>query len=91
MDKRVPSFVAFLLLVTAVAGYGRYAQAQEPASDFFEEIEVNVVNVEVFVTDKKGNPVTDLTAEDFEILEDGKPVTITNFYASRGVATSRAD
>jgi VWFA-related protein len=57
--------------------------AQEPAEEetFSEAIEVSVVNLDVFVSDKKGKPLADLRQEDFEILEDGKPVEITNFYA----------
>ena len=34
---------------------------------------INTVRVDVIVTDRQGNPVTDLTLEDFEISEDGKP------------------
>ncbi len=63
--------------------------AQDPAAgeSFKESIEVSVVNLDVFVTDKKGQPVTGLRKEDFEVLEDGKPVEISNFYAeSRGSA-----
>jgi VWFA-related protein len=37
---------------------------------------VDVIQVDVIVTDKQGNPVTDLTADDFEILEEGTPQTI---------------
>ncbi len=55
--------------------------AAEGESAFFETVDVTVVNVEVFVTDKKGNPITGLGRDDFEILEDGRPVAITNFYA----------
>lgn len=51
------------------------------AGDFFESIDVSVVNVDVYVTDKKGNRVNGLSREDFEILEDRKPMAITNFYA----------
>ena len=49
-----------------------------------ESIEVRVVNVDVVVTDRDGKPVTGLTSKDFEILEDKKPQTITNFYEVRG-------
>src|ERR1043165_8442066 len=45
-----------------------------------ESIEVKVANVDVVVTDRTGNPVTGLTKNDFELLENGKPQTITNFY-----------
>jgi VWFA-related protein len=41
-------------------------------------ITTNLVQVDVSVT-KHGKPVTDLQPEDFEIFEDGKPQTITNF------------
>jgi VWFA-related protein len=63
--------------------------AGEPpaAQSFKESIEVSVVNLDVYVTDKKGQPVSGLKKEDFQILEDGKPVEISNFYAeSRGTA-----
>src|SRR5205085_7981979 len=45
-----------------------------------ESIEVRVTNVDVIVTDRAGNPVHGLTKDDFELLENGKPQTITNFY-----------
>lgn len=56
--------------------------ANESGTDdlFFETVEVNLVNVEVYVTDKKGEPIKGLTKDDFEILEDKRPVKITNFY-----------
>jgi len=62
--------------------------AQEPAPEesFAESIEVSVVNLDVFVTDRKGQPLTGLKREDFEVFEDGKPVEITNFYAESGTA-----
>jgi VWFA-related protein len=52
-----------------------------PSTRVTESIQVNVVNLDVFVTDKNGQPMTGLAKEDFEILEDNKPVQITNFYA----------
>ena len=33
---------------------------------------INTVRVDVIVTDRQGNPVTDLKLEDFDIQEDGK-------------------
>ena len=50
-----------------------------PASTAVIRINVNLVQVDAVVTDSKGKPVTDLKAEDFEILQDGKPQMITNF------------
>src|SRR5258707_1707763 len=51
-------------------------------------ITANLVQVDAVVT-KNGKPVTDLKPEDFEIFEDGKPQTITNFsYISNVPATA---
>ncbi|MCM2269240.1 MAG: VWA domain-containing protein, partial [Thermoanaerobaculia bacterium] len=81
---RVPSLSLAALLATAAA-----LPAQEPpAARFGETVDVRVVNVEVVVTDREGNPVTGLTRADFELRVDGRPVEISNFYAGeRGVTT----
>jgi hypothetical protein len=42
-------------------------------------ITVNLVQVDAVVADSNGHQVTNLRPEDFEILEDGHPQTITNF------------
>ncbi|MBI3402569.1 MAG: VWA domain-containing protein [Acidobacteria bacterium] len=42
---------------------------------------IDLVNLGVTVTDKKGNLVTDLKAEDFEIGEDGRRQTVRYFSA----------
>ena len=70
------------------------AAAQESADTsgeepFFDIVDVNVVNVEVVVTEKDGTPILDLQKEDFEIYEDGRQVPITNFYAVRGEREER--
>jgi Ca-activated chloride channel family protein len=50
---------------------------------FSEEIEVNLVELPVMVTDRGGLPVTGLKQADFAVLENGKPQKITSFnYAS---------
>ena len=40
---------------------------------------INYVRVDVFVTDKGGQPVLDLTKDDFTLAEDNKPQTIDAF------------
>jgi VWFA-related protein len=49
-----------------------------------ESVEVSVTNIEIVVTDSKGNRVQGLTRDDFQVLQDGIPQTITNFYAVTG-------
>jgi Ca-activated chloride channel family protein len=40
---------------------------------------VDLVHFSVIVTDKAGSPITGLTREDFEVVEEGKPQTISYF------------
>jgi VWFA-related protein len=39
----------------------------------------NLVRVDVSVADVQGSPILDLTQQDFEVFEDGKPQTIESF------------
>ncbi len=71
-----------------------WARSQEVTTEdeetgYFEEIAVEIVNVEVYVTDRDGKPVEGLTLEDFEVFEDKGPVELINFYSvSKGRPTS---
>jgi VWFA-related protein len=75
------------VLTTGAAGAQRAGKAAEEqkskdgSGEFFDVVNVSVVNVDVYVTDKKGNRINGLTRNDFEVYEDGRPVAITNFYA----------
>ncbi len=40
---------------------------------------INFVRVDVIVTDRQGNPVADLTKDDFEVLEDNKRQAVETF------------
>jgi len=53
----------------------------EGAPELSFPAEIQQVVVDVVVTDKKGNPITGLTAADFALTEDGKPQPITSFEA----------
>jgi VWFA-related protein len=59
-------------------------ESQKPIPPVSERVEVAVTNVEVVVTDSKGNRVPGLTRDDFEVYQDGIPQKITNFYAVAG-------
>ncbi|MCK5375891.1 MAG: VWA domain-containing protein [Acidobacteria bacterium] len=56
--------------------------AETPSATFFEPLRVPLVNVEVVVTDRDGEPISGLSEQDFEVLEDGEPVAITHFFAA---------
>jgi VWFA-related protein len=72
-------------LLTAVVSSVFLVALSVSAQDFGQmpplttQVEVHVVNVDVTVTDRHGNPVLDLTKADFEVLEDGHPQKVTNF------------
>ncbi|MBD0373627.1 MAG: VWA domain-containing protein [Pyrinomonadaceae bacterium] len=55
-------------------------QGVQPADeDAVVRITTNLIQVDAVVTDSKGRIVTSLKPEDFELLVNGKPQTITNF------------
>jgi len=50
-----------------------------PASGPVLHVSTRLVDVAAVVLDKRGNPVTDLKKEDFEVFEDGKRQRIRLF------------
>ena len=82
---RLSFFLGILLLIPT----GLYAQsATQPTdsnqsqvvhSDEVLRTNTRLVVVDVVATDSKGQPVPDLKASDFTILEDGKPQKISGF------------
>jgi len=78
----------FVCVLTWLGGGAAIAQSERsPSADeaqpeeFFEVIDVDLVNIDVWVTDRNGNPIGGLTKEDFIVLRDKKPIEISNFYA----------
>ena len=61
--------------VAAAIGLVTTAHTQQPTF----RTTVNSVDVDVTVSDERGTFVTGLTADDFEVLEDGKPQQIQTF------------
>jgi VWFA-related protein len=55
------------------------AQERPPAAPPVFRATTELVQVDAVVTDKDGRYVTDLTADDFEIVEDGEKRPISNF------------
>ncbi len=67
---------SFLSLLLTVA-IGLQAVSQE--QDDVIRVRSNEVRLDVVVKDKKGRPIRDLKAADFEILEDGVSQKIESF------------
>src|ERR1041384_1763463 len=64
-----------LFAVLVAAGFaGGFPDPQPPGPPPLTfRAEANLVEVDAFVSDATGKPVTDLQARDFQLLEDGKP------------------
>lgn len=91
--SRVLRSIALGALFAAVLSFGGQAQQAQPAAGapnpqgtqqpsggtpIFRG-GIDIVRVDVIVTDKAGNPVTDLKQSDFEIVENGQAQTIDSF------------
>ena len=74
--------------VLVVATLLSTALVRASAQQVVFRVETDLVSFGVTVTDNRGSFVTDLTGDDFEILEDGKPQTLKYFI--RGHETEEA-
>lgn len=80
--RRMALLVA-LLPVAVVSLNAQTAAPTPPADQPAIKSHVRVVLVDVVVTRDKGEPVPDLRKEDFQIIEDGKPQSISYFEEHR--------
>ncbi|MDP9193673.1 MAG: VWA domain-containing protein [Acidobacteriota bacterium] len=81
-----------LIVATAMAApllAQRKIAADPQQQPLTEVIDVRVIDFDVVVTDKRGNFVSGLTKEDFEILENGVPKPLSNFYEINDGAPKR--
>ena len=72
--------IARTLVVGLLCTTTAIAQPAPPLPKITETIDVRLINIDVVVTDRKGNPITGLTKDDFTLYENGVPKTITNFF-----------
>jgi VWFA-related protein len=70
-----------ILIAALTTGPLLAQQKTQPAElpKLVENIDVHVIGVDVVVTDKKGNPITGLTKDDFRVFENGEEKAISNF------------
>ena len=82
-NKTFLPLLLFLCILMPALGQDKptpQSQPQQTADDKDDVVKIttNLVQVDVVVT-KDGKPVTNLTADDFEIFQDGRRQTITSF------------
>jgi VWFA-related protein len=87
--------VAVGVTVEGQAPQGQPAQRQPAQDDVIGETprfqaQVEYVEVDVLVTDAQGKLIRDLTKDDFQVFEDGKRQTISNF-SMVNIPLERAD
>ncbi len=81
-------WIAYCLAGLAALGAVGASADEEIWKTIFSGItEVNVVNVDVVVTDRDGRPVTGLSKEDFELFDGDHKQEISNFFAVEDGAT----
>jgi VWFA-related protein len=69
-------------LVSVVSPEARQTPPQDPPVDQTAQtfrLRIDSVSVDVIVLDREGNPVRDLTPDEFEVREAGKPQAIESF------------
>jgi VWFA-related protein len=82
MAKHSMSVPFFSVFIIGCLGFGlliniRGQQVENPDKDFVIRVGVEEVRLDAVVVDKKGHQITDLTADDFEIYQDGHPQKVT--------------
>jgi VWFA-related protein len=72
------------VIAASVVSVALAQQAPAPSTETGQppltfRVEANFVEVDAFVSDASGKPVTDLRATDFQVLEDGQPQMVSAF------------
>jgi Ca-activated chloride channel family protein len=75
--------VSGIIYLTAVAELDDGSHAEDVrflnTPEYFDEVEVNLVELYTTVTDRSGQLIRDLSIEEFEVLEDGRKQRLTKF------------
>jgi VWFA-related protein len=84
----MPRLIAVFAILALASAQTQAPQSFQQNPDNVIRITVNLVQLDAVVTDSKDRPVTNLKKEDFILLQDGKPQTITYFaYVNTGGET----
>lgn len=83
--------LCFVCLGRPAAAQTEASPALAPQEGGSESVDVEVVNVEVYVTDADGRTVDGLTRDDFRLFVDHDPVEPTNFFRAAGRGSAGTD
>jgi VWFA-related protein len=96
MMMKKPTLLALLTVLAAASAAHAQAPAPsaapspEPSPGAAFPAQIELVTVDVVVTDKKGNAITGLTQADFQITEDDRPQSIASFESVQVPTTASA-
>lgn len=80
MKKAIFALIFFLFFYSYIVFlYSEITQEEKNQKTLQHEAAVTLKLIQVYVTDKEGNPVTDLKKEDFKLWDNEKQQTITDF------------
>jgi VWFA-related protein len=82
--NRIVATILAVLLAAPMVAQSRRGEQEPELPRLVENIDVRVIDVDVIVTDRRGNFVPGLTKDDFTILENGVAKPITNFFEVEG-------
>lgn len=85
------SLLTFLFFLQNLLAQTPQPTQTPPEDEDVVKISTTLIQMDVVVTDKKGNQITDLKPEDFEIYENGKKQIITNFSYIETSSTTNAE
>jgi VWFA-related protein len=71
------------IVAVGLTAAGQEVEKEEPVGGlaFVDEVQVTVVNLDVFVRDREGRPVIGLSEEDFRLRQDGTQRNLSHFAA----------
>jgi VWFA-related protein len=80
MSARIAAAVTAAALLLPLTATAQQKKPQGEPQRLVETMDVRVINIDVVVTDRKGNVIHGLKKSDFEIVENGIPKPVSNFY-----------
>lgn len=83
--------IAFVASCLVAATAFAQPNGDAPADEFFGSVEVQLVDLDVVVTDRQGRPVTGLGPGDFDLRVDGRPIDLQHFYAPPVATTTQRE